>query len=171
MPVILARLAAALVLLTLAGCGSVLTESTSVGAGVAGAAIASAVTKNGTVTAAIGLGVASAAATGLQLVERRVHAAEQNEIAAVAGTLKVGAVGSWAIAHDIPIEADEHGRVTVSRDIAMGELRCREIVFSVEHPQNAGVQQDFYVTDICRDGTAWKWASAEPSTARWGFLQ
>ena len=31
--------------------------------------------------------------------------------------------------------------------------------------------REFYVTTICRDGAQWRWASAEPATARWGSLQ
>ena len=158
-------------LLALSGCGSVLTEGTSDAAGVAAAGIASAVTRNGTVTAAIGLGVTSVASAGLQFAERRVHRAEQDEIAASAGTLPVGGVAPWAISHDIPIEADEHGEVAVSRVIGTGDLTCKEIVFSVDHPAQPAPQRAFYVTQICRDGAVWKWASAEPATARWGSLQ
>ncbi len=164
-------LALPVLLLCLASCSSVLTEGTSVGAGVAAAGLASAVTKNGTVTAAIGIGVQSAASSGLHYVERRVHRVEQQAIASLAGGLPVGAVGHWAVSHDIPIEADEHGQVSVSRDFGIGAMQCREIVFSVDQTVKDGVQQAFYVTDICRDGDTWQWASAEPATARWGVLQ
>lgn len=155
----------------LAGCGSVLTEGTSDAAGVAGAGIASAVTSNGAVTAAIGLGVQSAAATGLGFVERRVHRAEQDRIATAAGALSVGRVASWQVSHDIPIEDDEQGEVSVSRTFGTGPLECKEIVFSVDHPRRKVPDRRFYVTSICRDGAAWRWASAEPATSRWGTLQ
>ena len=158
-------------LLTLGGCGSVLTEGTSDAAGIAGAGIASAVTRNGTVTAAIGLGVQSVTATGLGLVERRVHRAEQDRIAASAGPLAVGGVAHWSVAHDIPIEDDEQGEVSVSRAISTGGLDCKEIVFSVDHATRKGPQRAFYVSAVCRDGDVWRWAAAEPSTARWGTLQ
>ncbi len=158
-------------LLGLTGCGSVLTEGTSAAAGVAGAGIASAVTNNGTVTAAVGLGTQAAAATGLAFVERRVHGAEQNRIAATAGQLPVGGVGAWSVSHDIPIEADEHGEVSVSREIGAGDLACKEIVFSVETRQNTAPFRSFYVASVCRDGDHWKWASAEPAVSRWGTLQ
>ena len=163
--------AAFTLLVSLAGCGSVLTESTSVGAGVAGAGIASAVTSNGTITAAIGLGTQAAAASGLAFVERRVHRAEQDTIARAAGPLPVGGVAHWEISHDIPVEADEHGDVSVSRVMGGGDLACKEIVFSVDRNADAGVQRAFYVASVCRDGDAWKWASAEPATSRWGTLQ
>jgi hypothetical protein len=158
-------------LLSLAGCGSLITEGTSAAAGVAGAGIASGVTHNGTVTAAIGLGVQSLASTGLGYVERTVHRAEQDQIAAAAGTLPVGGVAAWRVSHDIPIEADEHGQVSVSREIGGGELACKEIVFSVDHVHHRQPDPSFYVASICRDGGMWKWASAEPSTTRWGSLQ
>ena len=159
------------VLLALGGCGSVLTEGASTGAGVAGAAIASGVTHNGTVTAAIGLGVQSAASAGLGFVERRVHRAEQDQIAAAAGPLPVGGVAPWRVSHDIPIEDDEHGEVSVSRVIGGGDLGCKEVVFSVDHVQDRRKVSAFYVASVCRDGATWKWASAEPATSRWGTLQ
>ncbi len=160
-----------LLLLGLAGCGSVLTEGTSDAAGVAGAGIASAITSNGAVTAAIGLGVQSAAATGLGFVERRVHRAEQDRIADAAGALPVGGVAPWRVSHAIPIEDDEAGEVSVSRDFGGGPLECKEIVFSVDHLRRRVPDRRFYVAAICRDGAAWRWASAEPATSRWGTLQ
>ena len=158
-------------LLGLSGCGSLLTEGTSTAAGVAAAGIASGVTSNGTVTAAIGLGVQAAAATGLRYVERNVHRAEQDQIAATAGPLPVGGVAVWRVSHDIPIEEDEHGEVSVSRVIGGGALACKEIVFSIDRMRNHQPDRAFYVTSICQDGNRWKWASAEPSTSRWGSIQ
>ncbi len=155
----------------LCSCGAVLTQGTADLSGVAGAGVSSAVTNNGTVTAAIGLGVASLASTGLGYVERRVHRAEQDRIAAAAGPLTVGAVAAWQVSHAIPIEQDEHGEVSVSRIISSGDLDCKEIVFSIEHNQKDGTRRSFYLSAICRDGTRWKWALAEPATTRWGTLQ
>jgi hypothetical protein len=158
-------------LLGLSGCGSVLTEGTSTAAGVAGAGIASGVTHNGTVTAAIGLGVQAVAATGLRYVERNVHRAEQDQIAAAAGPLPVGGVAPWRVSHDIPIEADEHGEVSVSRLIGAEPLACKEIVFSVDGMRDHQPDRAFYVTSICHDGDRWKWGLAEPATSRWGSIQ
>ena len=160
-----------IVLLGLSGCASVLTEGTADLAGLAGAGVSSGVTHNGTVTAAIGLGVTSVAATGLSYVERRVHRAEQDQIAAAAGPLPVGGVAPWRVSHDIPIEADEHGEVAVSRSISGGPLECKEIVFSVDHPRRQALQRAFYVSAVCHDGAVWRWATAEPATSRWGTLQ
>lgn len=156
----------------LAGCASLLTEGTADVAGVAGAGAASAVTKSGAAAAAIGLGVRSLAAEGLRYVERRVHRTEQDAIAQAAGALEPGAVAPWAVRHTLPIEDDEQGEVTVSRRIGAGSFVCKEIVFSVDvQRRNRPLERAFYTATICQDGTAWRWASAEPATERWGGLQ
>lgn len=157
--------------IALGGCSSVLTAGTGVGAGAAGGGIAHAVTHNAAVATGIGLGVLAAADAGLQYAERVVHRAEQDRIAAAAGILPVGAVGHWRVAHTIPIEADEHGEVTVSRVLGGPGFACKEIVFSVDHAAKQETRREFYTAAICRDGTVWKWASAEPATERWGSLQ
>jgi hypothetical protein len=164
---------AVLVSAGLSGCSSVYSESATTGAGIAGAAIASKVTRNATVATGIGLGVVAAAQAGVQYSERVVHRSTQDGIAKVAGPLDVGAVAPWSVTHSVPIEDDEHGRVTVSRTISAGALDCKEIVFSVDADatKDKPASSAFYVASICRDGTAWKWASAEPATERWGALQ
>ena len=153
-------------MLALGGCGSLLHEGTADLAGVGGAAAASAVTDDALVATGIGLGVRSVANAGLQYAERKVQGAEQDRIAAIAGPLAVGQVARWDIAHDIPIQDDAQGDVTVSRLIGAPPLACKEIVFSVD-----GEEKAFYVAVICQSGQTWKWASAEPATARWGSLQ
>ena len=155
----------------LGGCGSVLTSSTADVAGIAGAGIAGAVTKDPTAAAGIGLGVASAAGAGLQYAERVVHGREQDQIAEAAGPLPVGQVGHWSVSHAIPIEDDEHGDLVVTRLIGADDFNCKEIVFSVDTMENKVVHRAFYTATVCQDGTTWKWASAEPATARWGSLQ
>lgn len=162
---------------TLGGCGSLLTEGSAAGAGIGAAAVANAFTKNGAVTAGIGLGAQAAAMAGVQYVEKKAHKAEQDAIAGIAGPLAPGAVSTWQIVHGVPLEADEHGEVTVSRIIASaapspgaGPLSCKEIVFSVDD-QDQVPHRSFYTAAICQDGAAWRWASAEPATERWGALQ
>ncbi len=150
----------------LTGCTSILTESTSAGAGVAAAGVSRAVTKDPAVVTGIGLAAQAAARAGLQYTERKVHQGEQDNIAAVAGMLPVGGVAKWRVVHDIPIEANEHGEVTVSRTLGGAAIACKEIVFSVDDKE-----REFYMATICRDGSAWKWATAEPATERWGALQ
>jgi hypothetical protein len=157
--------------LPLAGCGSFLTETTADSAGVAGAGVAGAVSKNAVIGAAIGLGVASAANAGLLYTERRVHRATQDSIASAAGLLPEGAVGFWRVSHSIPIERNQHGEVVVSRMIGGPDFTCKEIVFSVDSGAGATLQRQFYTAMICLDGATWRWATAEPATERWGALQ
>jgi hypothetical protein len=156
---------------TLSGCGSVLTATTSDVAGIAGAGAASAITKSPAAAAGIGLGIAAGASAGLQYLERDVHEAEQDRIATAAADLQPGVVGHWNVTHRIPIEDDEHGDLVVTRLIGSDDFRCKEIVFSVDTVEKKIPHRAFYTATVCRDGTAWKWASAEPATARWGALQ
>lgn len=155
----------------LAGCGSLLGAGTEVAAGAAGAGIASAVTDNATVATGIGLGVSAGARAGLQYAQRRVHRNAQNAVAAAAGGLAPGQVGSWSIRHSVPIEPDERGEVVVTRVLGHDTFSCREIVFSVDKVEDNAPRRSFYTAMICRDGTRWRWASAEPATERWGALQ
>jgi hypothetical protein len=167
-----------ILVLALSACGPLLTESTADVAGVAGAGIASSVSNNATVGAAIGLGVASVATAGLQYAERRVHREEQDRIAAAAGALPEGAAGTWSVSHSVPIEPSEHGEVVVTRILAARPtdgpgFTCKEIVFSVDQgaDKHGVAQRGFYTATVCLNGSTWKWASAEPATARWGSLQ
>src|SRR5579862_1382918 len=89
----------------LCGCTSVLSEGVSAGAGITAAGITRGATRNAAVITGIGLGVQAAARAGLHYTERKVHQAEQDRIATVAGSLPVGAIGKWQVAHVIPIEA------------------------------------------------------------------
>lgn len=157
----------------LSGCSSVLTEGSSAAAGVAGTALAAKVTNNAVMATGIGLGVQAAARAGVQYEQRKVHGEEQDFIANTAGDLAVGAVANWQIKHALPIEYNERGRVTVSRVISSQGMSCKEIVFSVDGlaDQIDRPDSEFYVATICRSGTTWKWASAEPATERWGALQ
>jgi hypothetical protein len=155
----------------LGGCSSLLTEGSSAGAGIAGAAIAHGVTRNAGVTTGIGLGVQAATRAGLQYVERRVHGVEQDRIAAAAGPLPIGGVAHWQVVHDIPIEADQHGEVTVTQAWKGFGFDCKEIVFSVDRKVKHDVDRHFYVADVCLDKSHWRWATAEPATPRWGALQ
>jgi hypothetical protein len=164
---------AATAIVELSGCSSLYTESASAGAGIAGAAVAAKVTRNAAVATGIGLGAVAAAKAGVQYTERVIHTHTQDSIATAAGPLAVGAVAPWSIKHTVPIEENEHGRVTVSRTISTGTLDCKEIVFSVDHDatKKQPASSAFYVASVCRDGSTWKWASAEPATERWGGLQ
>ena len=168
----------AALLFALNGCSSVLTQSAGAGAGVGAAAISNALTKNGAITAGIGLGAQAAAIAGVQYLEKTVHAREQNAVAGAAGDVAVGGVGSWRVNHDIPIENDEHGELTITRQLMPAlpgadapTFDCKEIVFSVDTMSQRQVKRAFYTATVCLDGQVWKWATAEPATARWGALQ
>jgi hypothetical protein len=157
--------------LGLGGCTSLLSESASTTAGIGGTAIAGAVTRNAAVASGIGLGVLAAGQAGVKALERDYHGDQQDRIASVAGALKVGQVGHWESRHKIELEPDQAGRVTVNRVIGGAALSCKEIVFSVDETKDKRPVSAFYVATICKDATTWRWASAEPATARWGSLQ
>jgi hypothetical protein len=158
-------------LLGLTGCSSLFSEGAAATAGVGGTAIAGKVTRNATFASGIGLGVLAAAQAGVKAVERDYHGDQQDQIAEVAGALATGQVARWQSRHSIQLEPDEAGRVTVSRVIVSTDLSCKEIVFSVDEIKDAGTVSAFYVATICKDALKWRWASAEPATARWGALQ
>jgi hypothetical protein len=168
------------------GCKSLLTATTADVAGIAGAGIAGAVTESPAAAAGIGLGIAAAANAGLQSIERDVHRTTQDQIAQAAGALDPGVVGHWSASHTIPIESDEHGDLVVTRLFGNADFACKEIIFSVDTMEKKTADKTaadpkpveqtiahraFYTAIICKDGTTWKWASAEPATARWGSLQ
>ncbi|MPT41350.1 MAG: DsbA family oxidoreductase [Achromobacter sp.] len=122
----------------------------------------------------IGLGVQAGAKAALAYAQRKTRGEEQDAIAMAAGPLAVGKVASWRVEHQLPIESDAQGQVTVSRLIGGVDLECKEVVFSIDTPADkagAPPAREFYVTTVCRDGAQWRWASAEPATARWGSLQ
>lgn len=158
-----AGLAAAIVL---GGCNAFLSEGTADLAGIAGGTLAGALTENAAAATGIGLAVRSLAAAGLDYAERRVQKAEQDEIAAKGGPLAPGEVANWDTG-SLPSTSSGSGRVSVAREFALAETRCKEIVFSVDDE----LRSDFYVALICHSDGAWHWASAEPATARWGSLQ
>jgi len=158
--------------IALSGCSSLVTEGSSAGAGIAGAALASAVTKNAGVAAGIGIGVQAITRTAVQYEQRKIHGEAQQQIAKVAGPLKLGQVQAWRTQLSLPLESEEAGRVAISRVISTGELDCKEIVMSVEQSGSDKLPaSEFYVAAICRNGSRWDWASAEPATERWGALQ
>lgn len=162
-------LGAALVVSTSA-CSSLFSEGAATTAAIGGAAVAGAITDNAAVASGISLGVLAAAQAGVRAVEKDFHGDQQDLIASIAGPLALGKVASWDSRHRIEIEPDAKGKVTVSRLISVGELNCKEIVFSVERTKKQVEQSAFYVATICRDAARWKWASAEPATERWGAL-
>ena len=153
------------------GCSSIVNTGAGELAGIAGAAVAGAITHNPGVAAGIGLGAQAGTRAAVHYAQRQVHRAVQDRIATAAGQLEVGATAAWQTETRAPFEDGEQGRVTVSRVISVTSLECKEIVFSVDSIVDGDRRSAFYVAMVCRDGAGWKWASAEPSTARWDGLQ
>ena len=164
-------LLAVAVLVLSTGCSSLVNTGAGEVAGIAGAAVADAVTSNAGVAAGIGLGAQAGARAALQYAQRRVHRAAQDHIARTAGSLNAGEVAQWRAEQRPPLEHGEQGRVTVSRVVSVSTLECKEIVFSVDSTLDGVPRSAFYVAMVCRDGAVWRWASAEPSTERWSGLQ
>ena len=64
-----------------------------------------------------------------------------------------------------------NGDLVVTRLVGGAGFNCKELVFSVDTIVDKIPIRSFYTTTVCQDGADWKWASAEPATARWGSLQ
>ncbi len=154
-----------LVPLVLIGCSSV----GSIAGAVVGAATGGATT-NPVVGYAVGIGTKVLVDQLVFYIGRRRQQGEQDEIAAQVGALPIGVSAPWKIDHDIPI-GNEHGDMTVVRQIDSPLATCREVVFTVVDGHAADSPRGVFVTTACQQGPRWKWAQAEPATARWGFLQ
>ncbi|HVY15141.1 MAG TPA: hypothetical protein VHB27_07940 [Rhodopila sp.] len=152
-------------LMLLAGCQSAARISAVITGGAAGAA-----SGNPAVGFAAAVATDAAASWAVRYVARVRQGAEQDAIAAVAGQMPMGAEADWKIEHTIPI-GDEHGRLRIVRDIDTQLATCREIAFSVDSGKGDKRKGSWFVGDICRQAAQWKWASAEPAVARWGYLQ
>jgi hypothetical protein len=152
-------------LLLLAGCKSI--------GAISGAAVGIA-TGAGTTNPLVGYvaAVSTQAAVDelVDYISRKRQQGEQDQIVVAVGQLAVGDTVAWRIEHDIPI-GNEHGDVTVVADIDNALTRCKQVVFTVIDGETAGSPRGTYVTTACAQGDIWKWAQAEPSALRWGFLQ
>lgn len=159
------RLALLLLAAPLAGCGAA-ADLTGAAAGIAaGTAFA-----NPAVGFGVGVGTRAAATAGLNWVVRVRQRGEQDAVAEVIGSLAPGEVRPWRIEHSIPI-GDQGGEVRLVREIDTALARCREALFSVAEDDEPGAARQWFLTTACRQGGRWRWASAEPATARWGSLQ
>ncbi len=141
--------------------------------GIAGAAVGAATgaaTVNPVVGYAVAVGVQAGTQSAVNYVMRLRQHAEQTAIATTAGPLAPGVVMPWSIEHDIPI-GDEHGEVQVANVISTPLAVCEEIIFSVAKHKEPQPDDPRYVATTCHQADGWRWASAEPAVARWGFLQ
>ncbi len=151
---------------SLAGCGSI----GAITGAVAGVTAGSAST-NPAVGIGVGIAVQAATDAAIQTVFRNMQGAEQDRIAALAGSMAVGETRAWDIHHALPF-SDERGELQVVGVIDNALASCREVMFSViDGKPEAPVRQRF-ITQMCRQSDGeWKWAAAEPAVARWGNLQ
>ena len=129
---------------------------------VAGGAAGSA-TANPAIGYAVGVSVRAGVDELRRYVVRTRQRGEQDAIAEAAGATPLGGQRAWEIRHTIPI-GNDRGTLTVVREIATPLAQCREVLFATE---DGGV----FTTPICLQDRGWKWAAAEPSVDRWGFLQ
>ncbi|MCK8784910.1 hypothetical protein M0638_11010 [Roseomonas sp. NAR14] len=157
-------LLAALPALLLAGCQAAPQVAGAVTAVVTGGA-----SGNPAVGFASGVAVAAATSAGVRYYGRSRARGEQDAIAAVAGRTEPGVVARWQIRHDIPI-GNAAGELRVVRRIDTPLAECREILFAVVEKE-ADASRRWFAATVCRQGEAWKWASAEPAVSRWGNLQ
>lgn len=120
---------------------------------------------------AVGIGTKAAVDALSRYISRKRQQAEQDQIATAVGALPVGQGTTWRIKHKIPLFDDQHGYVTVVRDIPNALAPCKEVVFTVIAGKKPDSPRGYYDTTACEAGTRWKWAQAEPATQRWGSLQ
>ena len=156
------RLAALLLAAALGGCSSA--------GGIVGVVLgAAAGGASANPAVGFGVGVASAALSdyAIKRVARTWHRGEQDAIAAAAAALPPGGTAPWQIEHSLPF-GNEHGQLEVVRAIPNPLAPCKQVLFSVEEKAEPPA---WYSVDICQQPDRWKWASAEPAVARWGFLQ
>ncbi|CAB3771254.1 hypothetical protein [Paraburkholderia humisilvae] len=160
-----------------AGTGTLTSGCSSTSLGAAGGAAAGAATGIVTANPAIGIGVGIAVqAATTETVNRYyrvMHTDQQNVIAALVGTMKVGDTRPWNVKHTLPIE-NGHGQVRVTRAFSSALADCKEFVFSVADSDEANAPEHWYTAAACQlqqDRRWWKWASAEPAVDRWGNLQ
>lgn len=135
-------------------------------AGVVAAASTGSASANPAVGIAVGIAVRSGVNALADYLDRRRHEGEQDAIADAAGLAPIGTARAWEIRHTIPI-GNEHGLLQPVREFTTPLATCREIAFTVVD----GKDRDLLTTTLCREGTIWRWASAEPAVDRWGFLQ
>ena len=151
--------AALLAALSLGGCKAVGDIAGAVAAAGTGSA-------NPAVGIAVGIAVRSGINALVDYLDRRRHRGEQDAIAEAAGAAPIGTARPWEIRHTIPI-GNHHGLLQPVREFSTALATCREIAFTVVD----GDDRDLFTTTLCREGGTWRWASAEPSVDRWGYLQ
>lgn len=161
-----ARLAA---LMLIAGAAAACNTIGSFTGAVAGIATGAATT-NAAVGIGVGIGVKTVTDAAGRYVGRRMQQTEQDEVAAIAGQLRVGESQPWQSSQPLGIGA-QRGEVRVVREIATALAQCKEILFSVDHGAERTPARSWFAANVCRQEDRWKWAAGEPAVERWGNLQ
>ena len=139
--------------------------------GAVAAAASGTLTSNPAIGLGIGIAVQTATDTAFRKVFRDMQAAEQDRIAALAGSMDVGEQRVWDIHHRLPF-SDERGELRVVGAIDNALATCKEVLFSVADGAKEPAARQWFVTQTCRQADGqWRWAAAEPAVARWGTLQ
>jgi hypothetical protein len=167
----------ALAIALCAGAGTLMSGCSSASLGAAGGAAAGTATGIVTANPAIGIGVGivvqAVTTESINRYYRVMHGDQQNVIAALVGTMKVGDTRPWNVKHTLPIE-NGHGQIRVTRAFSSALADCKEFAFSVADSDEANAPEHWYTAAACQmqqDKRWWKWASAEPAVDRWGNLQ
>ncbi|WP_307137313.1 hypothetical protein [Pseudoroseomonas cervicalis] len=138
--------------------------------GVSGAASGT-LSGNAAVGYAVGVGVRAATDAAVNAWLRRLQRAEQTAIAEAAGSMAPGESRPWRVEHGLPFGwRDNAGQLAVTREIDTPLVLCREVLFSVQEKPDSPPEGVFVAT-ACRQSGGWRWAGAEPSVARWRYLQ
>jgi hypothetical protein len=166
------RLAARVVMATAALALSACSTVGGLAGTVAGIATG-AFTSNPAIGIAVSVSVKAATDAGIKNLLRSLQQDEQDEIAALAGTMQEGEIRPWQVRHKIPY-GNNQGAMQVTRSIATPLASCKEVMFTVEDagadPASAGTARVWFATHVCLQESGWKWANAEPAVERWGSL-
>lgn len=157
--------AGAVCAICLTGCSSIGSLTGAVTGAAAGGGSA-----NPAVGYAVGIGSKAATDALVKYLSKKRQAKEQDLIAARAGMMEAGDTAQWSIRHKIPLFDNEHGHLAVVRDVPNPLAPCKEVLFTIESGSVSKVL-GYYATSVCKASDRWRWAQAEPATARWGFLQ
>ncbi len=130
-------------------------------------------TSNPAIGVAVSVSVKAATDAGVKNVLRSLQQDEQDEIAALAGTMAPGETRPWQVRHFIPY-GNNQGDMQVTRVIDTPLASCKEIMFTVVDRKAAPPADDtarsWFAANVCRQERRWKWAIAEPAVERWGSL-
>ena len=158
--------------LVCAGAGAAMSGCASIGAasGAAAGVATGAFTANPAIGIGVGIAVQAATDEAVKRYMKTMHREQQDAIATLVGQMSAGETKPWRVHHRIPIE-NGHGEVRVIRAFDTALANCKEFAFSVVDGDKSDAKVDWFTATACEEGSAWKWASAEPAVARWGTLQ